>query len=89
MPQKISGELLSRQLKAEVPLGRLRSSLESRAADGAFHLMKGDHSTHCLGGGRVGTLGKSFQGGARTLALADFSSAGYYLLLYRLHSKNS
>ena len=42
MPQKISGELRSRQLKAEVPLGRWRSSPESRAAGGAFHLIKGD-----------------------------------------------
>jgi len=45
MPQKISWELRSRQLKAEVPLGRWRRSLESCAAGGPFHLMKGDLST--------------------------------------------
>jgi len=49
MPQKISGELRSRQLKAEVPLGRWRSSLESRAAGGAFHLIKGDLSSFVVG----------------------------------------
>ncbi len=45
MPQRISGELHSRQLKAESLLRKLRSSLESRAAGGAFHLIKADLPT--------------------------------------------
>jgi hypothetical protein len=44
MAQKIFGELRSRQLQAEVLLGRWQSSLESRAACGSFHLINGDLS---------------------------------------------
>ena len=51
MPQKISGELRSRQSKAEVPLDGSRSSLEARAEGVAFHLVKGDLTDSCLGGG--------------------------------------
>lgn len=45
MLQRISGELHSRQLKAEALLSSLRSSLESRAAGGVFHLIKADLPT--------------------------------------------
>jgi hypothetical protein len=82
MPQKISGESRSRQLKAEVPLGRWRSRLESRTAGGAFHLIKGDLPT-LVSLDNASALWEVVPGGLH------FCPGGCELLLYRHSTHHS